>query len=367
MRILQLNPFYFPFAGGIERRMREMARRHARNHEVHVLTAKLEAPTGFEDDGVQVHRLPSRFYLRRFYNPPLVSTRGLHDAIARIDPDVIDFHSRWSPSYKKAYERAQAGRVFTYHNTFGEGSGLLGAMSHLNDRATRGFIARSDRIVSISEFLTNNLKAHGFPLDRIRLVPNGVDRNAVRAEAVPSPRADPNLVVAVGRLVGLKGFDTLVRSVPLLDRKIRVLICGEGPERARLQRLAQVLGVADRVELAGWVPEAEKLGILQEALAFVHPARFEAFGLAVLEALAMDTPVVATSVGGLPEVVGEAGLLVPPDDPSALAKAINRIQTDGDLRARLKAAAAERCHRYALDRVAHELLDVYREAAQPNL
>jgi glycosyltransferase involved in cell wall biosynthesis len=365
MRILHLNPFYFPFAGGIERRIREVGQRHARRHDVHVLTAQLERTQADEDDhGIHVHRLASKFFLQRFYNPPLVSTDGLSEAIRAIDPDVIDFHSRWSPSYAKAYKRAKAGRTFTYHNTYGEGSGLLGALSHLNDRSTRPFIAQSDRIIAISRFLAEDLKAHHFPEDRIRLVPNGVDRDALQTIARPSERADPNLIVAVGRVVRLKGFDLLVRALPHIDADVRLLVCGEGPERAALQRLAKRLGVADRVELPGWVPEPEKLGILADCLAYVQPSRFEAFGLAVLEAMAMGAPVVASRVGGLPEVVGDAGILVAPNDPQALAQAINRLHRDRAARARLASHTRERTSAFSWDRVSADLLNVYAEAAR---
>ena len=363
MRILHLNPFYFPFAGGIERRMREVGHRHARRHDVHVLTALLKDTRATEDDeGVHVHRLPSKFFLQRFYNPPIVSTGGLGEAIRAIDPDVIDFHSRWSPGYANAYKRAKAARVFTYHNTYGEGSGVLGAISRINDRATRSFIAESERIVAVSRFLVDDLKAHGFPAQRISLVPNGVDRHALQATAKPSARGDPNLVVAVGRLVHLKGFDLLIRAMPLVDADVRLLICGEGPERPSLSRLARRLGVADRVDLPGWVPEPEKLGALSDCLAYVQPSRFEAFGLAALEALAMGAPGLAPRVGGLPEVVGDAGALVPAEDPKALAEAINRLHRDPDARARLAARTRERADDYSWDRVSADLLNVYADA-----
>ena len=363
MRILHLNPFYFPFAGGIERRIREVGRRHAKKHDVHVLTARLKGTTPSQTEhGIHVHRLPSKFFLQRFYNPPLVSTGGLADAIRAIKPDVIDLHSRWSPSYAEAYKNAKSARVFTYHNTYGEGSGLLGGLSLLNDRSTRPFISQSDRIVAISRFLVDDLVTHKFPADRIQLVPNGVDRTELQHTATPPDRPASNLVVAVGRMVRLKGFHLLVRALPSVDADVRLLICGEGPERPALQRLAKRLGVSDRVDLPGWVPEAQKLGILASCLAYAQPSHFEAFGLAALEALAMGAPVIATQIGGLPEVVGDAGLLVPPNDPSALAEAINRLHRDPSARARLAMNAPKRADNYSWDRVANDLANVYSEA-----
>lgn len=365
MRILHLNPFYFPFAGGIERRIREVGRRHAKKHDVHVLTAQLKGTAADEtEQGIRVHRLPSKFFLQRFYNPPLVSTGGLAEAIRAIKPDVIDFHSRWSPSYAKAYKGAKSARVFTYHNTYGEGSGILGALSHLNDRSTRPFIAASDRVIAISNFLVDDLEAHKFPSDRISLVPNGVDRHELQDAATQPSRPAAKTVVAVGRMVRLKGFDVLIRALPQIDADVRLLICGEGPERAALQRLATRLGVRDRVDLPGWVPEREKLGLLQSCLAFAQPSRFEAFGLAALEALAMGAPVIATRVGGLPEVVGEAGLLVPPNDPLSIAQAVNRLHREPDTRARLARNATQRADHYSWDRLSKDLVDVYSDVVR---
>lgn len=364
MRILHLNPFFLPYAGGIERRIREVGRRHARQHEVFVLTSRLQGTAPSETrDGIQVRRLPSRFRLRRFYNPPLVTTHGLQEAIRDIRPDVIDFHSRWSPSYARAYRRFAAGRVFTYHNSYGEGSGVLGWLSRLNDRRTRGYVAESDRIVCISRFIWDDLKAHGFPESRFELVPNGVDPEALRAQIQPLRGAAPTLV-AVGRLVHVKGFDVLLRALALLDREVRLVICGEGPERASLRRLAGRLGIDDRVDLPGWVEEPRKLGLIAASSALVHPSRFEAFGMAPLEALALGTPVIATHVGGLPELVGDAGLLVPPDDPQALAEAIRRVVADPSLRGDLHRRALQRARAYSWDRIADDLLRVY-EASQP--
>jgi glycosyltransferase involved in cell wall biosynthesis len=365
MRILHLNPFFFPYAGGIERRILEIGRRHARRHEVFLLTAQLPDTEPQEDvQGIHVTRLPSRFRLKRFYNPPLVSSPGLREAIRLVQPDVIDLHFRWSPSYAKAFQKSKAARVFTYHNTYGEGSGTLGFLSRINDRWTRRYIRKSHRINCVSRFIWDDLKAHGFPEDRFALVPNGVDAAQLRATQGTAPAGAQDRLVGVGRLVRVKGYDTLIRALPDLDARLRLTLCGEGPEKAALQRLAQQLGVQDRVDLPGWVPEADKLALLARCRAFVHPARFEAFGLAPLEALAMGAPVVSSNVGGLPEVVGDAGVLIGPDDPKALAHAIAQVDTDEALRARLQGAAATQCARFSWDAVAQKQLKIYEQAIE---
>jgi len=139
----------------------------------------------------------------------------------------------------------------------------------------------------------------------------------------------------------------------------RKLANGEGSERARLEALARELSV--RLLLPGRVPDVA--AVLRRADVFVHPARWEGFGLAVLEAMLLSLPVVATNVSSLPELVaaGETGELVPPDDPDALHAALERVLADpGELGAR----GHERARReFGVDRMAAKTAALYTEAS----
>jgi len=171
----------------------------------------------------------------------------------------------------------------------------------------------------------------GLPHGSIRTIHNGVPDK--ERPAVPRPRAGP-LIGSIGRLERQKGFDTLIRALADLNDAALVLV-GDGSERASLEKLAHRVGVADRVVWIGWSDEpARYLAALE---VFALPSRFEGFPLAVLEALLARSAVVAADVGSVAEVVldGETGLLVPPDDPAALARAIRRLLGDADLRRRL--------------------------------
>lgn len=368
MRIVHLNPFYFPYAGGIERRMHATGTRlAAQGHDVHVLTARLPGSRAgrTDEDGITVHRLPSRFPLKRLYNPPPVATRGLRETLDEIDPDVVDYHFRWSRSYNQAARHVadgDAALVITYHNTYGEGTGVLRLLSIVNDRLFMRTLRRADRVVAVSRFIHDQLTRKGVDAERMAVVHNGIDASTYDAVDGEPENAPPGpYVVGLGRLVKLKRFDLAVRALADTPDDLHLVLVGKGPERTRLKTLARDHGLADRVHTTGWVSEEEKIRLLKGARALVHPTRFEAFGLGVLEALACGTPAVAADVGGLPEVVGDAGILLD-DDPTAWADAIAQMATDTGARDRLAAQTGDQAARFAWDAVTDDLLALYQEA-----
>jgi glycosyltransferase involved in cell wall biosynthesis len=151
-------------------------------------------------------------------------------------------------------------------------------------------------------------------------------------------------VLTVGRLETEKNPLMLADVLERLDGSHwRLLICGEGPLEAELRTRLRELGVEDRAELLGYVPVHD--GLLDRyraANAFLHVSWTEGMPQVLLEAFASGTPVVATAVGGVPEVAGDAALLIPPGDPDAAARALERLAADPDLRGRLVAAGTER-------------------------
>jgi glycogen synthase len=191
---------------------------------------------------------------------------------------------------------------------------------------------------------------------RVHVLPSGVPAEAFAAAATPGDG-----VVFVGRLHRQKGVDTLVRAVPLVPAGTRVTLVGDGPERAAVERLAAGLGVADRVRVTGFRPHREGLALLAGARVAVLPSRYEELGTALVEAMAAARPVVATRVGGIPELVrdGVDGLLVPPGDPAALAAALTRVLTDPALAVALGSCARQRVTAYDWRRLAGRTLQVY--------
>jgi glycosyltransferase involved in cell wall biosynthesis len=196
-----------------------------------------------------------------------------------------------------------------------------------------------DRAICVAPGLVDPVVAGGLPADRVGVVPVGIDVDAVvrsgaaGAGAGSDSRAGAPVLVAVGRLVDVKGFDVLVEaSARLLDQGLphAVRIIGEGPERAALADRIRTLGLQDVIELVGFVHDPQPL--LAAADVFVLPSRHEGNGsLALLEALAHGRPVVASDCESGPREVlreGALGDLVPPGDAAALAGALARHLRD---------------------------------------
>jgi glycosyltransferase involved in cell wall biosynthesis len=181
------------------------------------------------------------------------------------------------------------------------------------------------------------------------LAERGIEPVLVGLDDLPEPwGANPpddvpdgvRVALAVSRLTAQKGVDVAIRALPSLPGDIVLVVLGEGPERESLEQLARELGIERRVFLLGRVPDVAAW--LRRADVFVHPARWEGFGLAVLEAMLAGLPVVATNVSSLPELVVDrkTGVLVVPDDPVALAAAIpSALEEPG-----LGTAGLERAH-----------------------
>jgi glycogen(starch) synthase len=180
--------------------------------------------------------------------------------------------------------------------------------------------------------------------DRGRVVHNGVDLTEFAGVPAPREPGPRGFVLAVGRLVRQKGFDVLLDAFASLARDAAfewdLVIAGDGPERAALESLAARAGVGNRVRFAGRTDRAETVALFTGAAVFVLPSRQEPFGIVNLEAMAAGTPVVATRVGGVPEIVDDevTGLLVGPADTDALVRALRRLHDDPELCARLAAA-----------------------------
>ncbi|HYV18044.1 MAG TPA: glycosyltransferase [Verrucomicrobiae bacterium] len=233
----------------------------------------------------------------------------------------------------------------------------------------------SDRVLTCSEAVRRfAIERHGLSAGRVVTLANAIDVEAIpsgtearaRARALLGAAPEDRLVGTLGRLhepkKGLKPFLSAAARVAAADQRVRFVLIGDGPARQDLERFTASLGLGDRVRFAGERTDVELL--LPGFDLLVQPSLWEGFGLSALEGMAAGLPVVASRVGGVPEVIrdGVDGILVPPGDPVRLAEAMTAILRDPDRAARLGASGRARARReFHVDRLVRETASLYRD------
>lgn len=226
---------------------------------------------------------------------------------------------------------------------------------------------RADHIVATTTDEVFELLGMGGSVDRITVIPCGVDLGLFHPAGPAAARtARPRLVV-VSRLVERKGIGNVIEAVRALP-EVELLVAGgpplehltSDPEARRLLALIDELGVGDRVRLLGGVPRPDLPALLRSADVVACCPWYEQFGMVAVEAMACGVPVVASHVGGLAETVqdGVTGLHVPPRRPDRIADAVTRLMAEPERRRRMGAAGVSRARRYGWDRIAAETLEI---------
>jgi glycosyltransferase involved in cell wall biosynthesis len=241
--------------------------------------------------------------------------------LRRLRPDIVHTHL----VHADVYGALGAGRLPLLSTKHNDDRFRLGPFRYVE----RALAHRAKRVIAITQALRE------FCVDRVGLPAAKVEVVRYGLDALPAPWGDggdvpvpegARILLAVGRLAEQKGLDVAVRALARIRERepaAVLVVLGEGPERARLEAMSgQGVYLPGRVgDVASWYRRAEVL---------VHPARWEGFGLALLEAMLAGKPVVATNVSSAPEIVaaGETGLLVAPDDAAALAEAVLELLAD---------------------------------------
>jgi sugar transferase (PEP-CTERM/EpsH1 system associated) len=274
----------------------------------------------------------------------------------RLKPYVIHTHDQRSLFYGALAARlARVPRVVhTRHGRDVDASPRQLAMVRHMSRLVDWFVCVSSDVAALS-------RAQGIAPGRVQTIYNGVDGQRFPFSG-PSPGGP---IVAVARLSPEKDLANLVRAAAIAGRedpKLRVEAAGDGPCRAELVHLVGELGLEGRVSFLGEVRDVA--GLLTRSAIFVLPSRSEGISLTLLEAMACGLPIVATRVGGTPEVVidGQTGLLVPPRDPAALAHAVLQLRRDPDGARRMGEAGRRRVERdFGIHRMVGDYLALYLE------
>jgi glycogen(starch) synthase len=366
MRVLYWCERFWPYVGGLETLAGALLPAlAARGVELTVVTShgELDLPDADRYRGIPVHRFPFLATLEQRDFPGLVAGMERVAALKRaVAPDLVHLHTVGPTAlfHQRTRRAHRAPVLVTPHAPV---TGLsAGPESVLGE-----ILAESDWVTADSAATLADVR---------RLAPAVLARSSVVHDGLPAPPRPPVAwpgaphLLCVGRLVPDKGFDVAIEAAAVLRERVaglRLRIAGDGPARPDLERHASARGVADVVEFLGRVPEVWP--VLDAASIVLMPSRWEeTFGLVALEAALRRRPVVASRVGALPEVVeeGVTGLLVPKDDPAALADAVLRLLQDPGGAAAMGRAAERRARaRFDIERCADAYAALYRRLAPP--
>jgi glycosyltransferase involved in cell wall biosynthesis len=351
----------FDAPGGTETNVRELSKRQrAAGDEVEVFASDLYDEANWDRrsnyrpvvDGVPVHRFPVRKrMIPRLTMPMMV---GLVDALAESGADVIHAHShRYGHVLQSTAVAARLGIPLvistSYHPADRREPPRNRALLRCQDVFFGMTAYRTADAVVVQSELESQLVREFAPADRIRIIPPGVDLaewrepDGDRTDGLDLP---PDYFVYAGRVASNKGLPHLVDAIAELPPSARrpvVFLGKDWGEQASLEAHARQRGVVELLRFVGHVPERRTYrAVIRGAHALVLPSEWEAYGFVLLEAMAARTPIVASSVGAVTEVLGRGtrGLLVPYGDPAALAGALRSVLDDpGGARGRASVAA----------------------------
>ncbi len=351
VRVALISSSYAPHVGGVEEHVAQVAQELTnRGHAVEVWTVDRGArPAGAQTSAsFPVRYLPTPLPARRLRNLARFAVRApgawrlWRRAMRDFDPEVLVVQC-FGPNgvyALRAHRRSGLPLVVVSHGeTLGDDDNVF-AQSALLRSSLREALAEAVAVAAPSKYVLRDLTDR-FDGPEGTVLPNGVADISVRSDI--ERRQD--LVLAVGRLGQMKGFDLLIEAFAAADLDgVQLEIVGDGPERERLTALVDRTGLQNRVRLVG-ARDAEGVAErIAEATVVVVPSRSESFGIVALEAWRGGAPLIMTEHGGGREFVrdGVDGILVDPMDTAALAAALRRVIGDPELRERLSQTARER-------------------------
>lgn len=365
---------FHPHVGGVEELTRQLAHEYARQGiGTIVLTSRWprSLPRRELYQGIPIYRLPMRipessikskisFHLTHALNRWAVT-----NILRKHRIDVLHVQCVSTTAYYALLSQRSLGLpliVSAQGERTMDASGLYQRSPFIN-RVLKNLLAEASYITACSRNTLDDLEQwFGSPFGkRASVVYNGVCLKDF-SDAVAHPHPFP-YILSIGRLVPQKGFEVLIKGFAKAGTSTHhLLIAGDGPECSALEALVVEHHLQDRVRFLGKTDRATTVALFAGCSFFVLPSRQEPMGIVNLEAMAAGKAVVASRVGGVPEIVidGETGILVPPANPDALAAGIARLATDESLRTRLGLAGWHRAHQFRWEAIAGQYNALYR-------
>ncbi|ESP86903.1 glycosyltransferase family 4 protein [Candidatus Halobonum tyrrellensis] len=367
MHVAQLISTDFPPEEGIGYYTYNLAQQLLdRGHEVTVITRGSTRRERFTYDGIRVVKLP---FLPVY--PFHVDVHGwfVRRALSEMESqfDLVHLHSPLTPPIDTSLPV-----VATVHTSVVEDTRQMqdGTLRELYQKAVAWASSRriidsqcrtADRVTTVAYSVADEL-ADYYGVDDALVLGNAV--NLAEFDSLPTVDTDDPFVLYVGRLDNRKGVPDFLEAAERVSRThdVGFKLVGQGPLEEKLRRKADDLGIADRTEFLGYTERDRLLQLFGEATVFVLPSHYEGLPTTLLEAMASGTPVVATAVSGVPDVVddGENGLLVPPREPTRIADSVSRLLDDPELSERLSRAGRETIEReYTWESIGREFESLY--------
>ncbi len=362
MRILHWAETYLPIIGGGEIFIQNLTESlEEKGHQNFIFSNPVSGLVDREKIGSStVFRHPFQStILRRDLSSILRLEKHLISLVRDINPDVVHLHTFLGGAffYLKLRKTNPVRTIFSTHipiHTSGTGIDMLGKV-----------VGNVDAVAAISAAMKDEI---------LTRFPEVSGRTVIILNSLPIPSQSPTNIelsfpvfLMLGRLVAEKGgaefisaFSAVVKEVP--DAK--AIVAGDGPERENLLQKVRALGIQEHVNFTGWIPPEDVPALLNRVACVVVPSFYESFGLVALQAMQMGRPVIASDVGGLPEMVthGKTGLLVPPGNPETLAKAMLELAKDSQKANALgQAAAVKASTEFSWESCVSSYLALYQE------
>ncbi len=279
---------------------------------------------------------------------------GIGRIAEKLMPTVVTIHHPITvdrqEDYKVAFTLRQKFRVFRWYSFIGMQLKVAKAFSH---------------IVTVSDFTKKDIsKEFGLDENKFRVVHNGII-NEFFYPMQNGPRPENTLIVTNSADTPLKGLRFLLEAVAQIrkNRPIKLTVIGQPKKDGMIETLVKDLGVGDVVHFTGRIDNEEFADYYAKSTIAVVPSLYEGFGIPAVEAMACGVPLISTTGGALPEVVGDAGVIVPAGDAQALAGAITRLLDSPEERKKYARAGLDRANSvFNWERAARKVVDVYREA-----